>query len=130
MRFLIWALLVSSTSLAAAPALDFNGGGNTTFFEGQTTFTVNPNVLVVDSLAGNTMDGAIVLINSNLDSTNDVLAMNANPSGNITAAYFSGNGVLELRGEDTVENYQTALQSVTFTNNLGNLSADKDITMS
>jgi VCBS repeat-containing protein len=59
-----------------------------------------------------TMSGATVAITSGFDSGADTLSF-TNTSA-ITGSYDASTGVLTLSGDDTIGNYQTALQSVEF----------------
>ncbi len=70
--------------------------------------------------------GATVSITQNFDAGGDILGfVNQN---SISGAYDETTGILTLTGVDTVANYQTALQSVSFINNSSNpVTADREI---
>jgi hypothetical protein len=110
-----------------APVIDLNGNdaGNsfsTSFTEdGGAVAIASPNLSLtdVDSTQVNT---AIVRITNPFDGVAEVLA--ANTAGtNITATYAAGFGILELRGWDSLANYQQVLRSVTYNNTSQNPTA-------
>lgn len=79
-------------------------------------FRVDPNLkLMGDVLAGHVtngnLNGASVMI-SNVK-TGDKLSF-TDPSGKINGTYNPKTGILTLKGEATIDDYQTALQNVTF----------------
>ncbi|HEX4144305.1 MAG TPA: choice-of-anchor D domain-containing protein [Pirellulales bacterium] len=85
------------------------------------TFTIGSSAVAVDagvtvSFSGADLTGATVTISSGTLQTGDTLQF-TNQNG-ITGSYFSG--VLTLSGSATAAQYQTALQSVTFSTTSGN----------
>lgn len=126
--FILTILGILAQNLNAFPTLQLSGNSQT-FFEGQTNFVIDPLVQIIDT-AGNTLDGARVLINSNFDAAADSLSLVDDPGDNITVSYDASIGVLYLDGSDNIENYQAALRQVEFSNTNAALSVDKDLTMS
>jgi hypothetical protein len=74
---------------------------------------VFPTGTVNDADGGN-LQGATVQITGELQAAQDSLAFTN--TANITGNYVAGTGTLTLTGTDTIANYQTALQSITYTN--------------
>ncbi len=72
---------------------------------------LTPNVLVSDP-SNTTLTGAVVTIASGL-LTGDTLSANTSNTA-IMESYNSGTGVLTLTGTDTLANYQTVLELVTY----------------
>ncbi|PZD73392.1 Leukotoxin [Acaryochloris thomasi RCC1774] len=101
----------------AAPELDLDNGQAGR--DAAITFTgeavaINLNLTVADANSPTLAKATIVITNS-LDSASESLAAVVNDT-NITAVYDSARSTLTLTGEDTVENYQQALQTVTYSN--------------
>jgi VCBS repeat-containing protein len=86
-------------------------GGTTAFTEDGGPVTVDGAITVTDQDGGN-LASATVTITNVLDGANEVLACGA--CGGITPVFAAG--TLTLTGPDTIANYQTALQSVTYDN--------------
>ncbi|MCA9143999.1 MAG: autotransporter-associated beta strand repeat-containing protein, partial [Planctomycetales bacterium] len=129
------------TSGTAGSLVDTSTNGGTTAFSSEfdnaainiTALTDNPVVTTTSSAQNYTENAVAVVVDSvvsvtDVDDTQiasgsvsvttgftsgDVLAATTG-STSITASYDSGNGVLTLSGTDTLANYQTVLQSVTF----------------
>jgi hypothetical protein len=74
--------------------------------------TADATLSVNDVDSGGVLFGATVSITSNLDAANDVLHF-TNQNG-IIGSYDAATGVLTLIGASTIEDYQTALESITF----------------
>ena len=93
---------------------------NATFTENQASpSTLSPTIALSDSNAGATIVSATVAIaGGTFAGDGDVLAATA-PVG-ITVSYDAANEVLTLSGTDTVANYQSYLESVTFTSTSDN----------
>ena len=99
-------------------------GGSTVFTEGNnvtsTPVTIDSSITISDS-DSSTLASGTVAITGNLHTAEDVLALTSNPTimGDISASYNSATGVLTLTsasGTATKAQWQTALQSVTYTN--------------
>ena len=78
-----------------------------------TIVTADPNITVSAPDSG-FLVGASVAITGYI-SGQDTLSFT--PVGNITGNFDVGTGILSLSGSDSVANYQTALRSVTYSNN-------------
>ncbi len=94
---------------------------NISYTEGDpaTVLTSTLSIANDDSVAyDRSIDSAKVSISVGFDGTEDVLALPA-PVGGITGSYDSGSGVLTLSGNETIANYETALQSITYQNTDG-----------
>lgn len=104
-----WFNTPSVLSNIEATALDFT--------EGDAATTITSTITVTDEDDTN-LDSAKVTISVGFDGTEDVLALPA-PVGGITGSFDSGTGILTLSGTETVANYQTALQSITYVNTDG-----------
>lgn len=85
--------------------VDFNDGGS--------AVTVTTQLSITDT-DNNLLDGAEVTFSNNFVSSEDLLSFT--PVGNITGNYDQGNGILTLSGQDSKQNYQAALRSVTYQN--------------
>ncbi|MEH2369148.1 beta strand repeat-containing protein [Nostoc sp.] len=83
------------------------------------TTAIDSGITVSDVDSAN-LASATVRISSGFISAQDTLAF-TNQNG-ITGSYNSTTGVLTLTGSSTVANYQTALRSITYTNNSDNPS--------
>ena len=70
--------------------------------------------LVITDVDDTNIESATVTISAGLVNTEDLLAF-AN-TANITGAYNATTGVMTLTGTDTLANYETALESITYTN--------------
>ena len=104
------------TVVAAASKPSLSGAGNTvTFTQGGAPITASPGVTITGSL---TLASATVSIGSGFF-IGDVLGT-ATTGTNITANYDASAGVLTLTGNDTEANYQTVLDSVTFSSTSAN----------
>ena len=108
-----------------APVIDLNGNDTGTGFS--TSFTENGGAVAIVSPTLNLTDVdspsvniATVRIMNLSDASAEFLA--ANTAGtNITATYYGDPfGILELRGWDSVANYQQVLRSVTYNNTSAN----------
>ena len=111
--------LVSSTTIGASlmvtvPPPNVGGGGTTVpYTEAGTAATIDP-VLAVQDPAGADITGATVTI-SNGYFAGDTLALTL-PNGSPISILSNTGGVLTLTGSASAAAYQTALQSVTFSN--------------
>jgi hypothetical protein len=104
------------TVAAAASKPSLSGAGNTvTFTQGGSPITASPGVTITGSL---TLASATVSISSGFF-IGDVLGASTTGT-NITANYDASAGVLTLTGSDTEANYQTVLDSVTFSSTSAN----------
>lgn len=88
-------------------------GGSLAYSENAGALAVDSGLTITDA-DDTQLTGARITISGNYVSGQDVLAF-SNQSG-ITGSWDSGTGVLTLSGTATVAQYQTALQSVTYTN--------------
>lgn len=85
----------------------------TAYTENAAPVVINETIVISDLDSAN-ITSATVSIASNFETAGDVLGF-VNTS-TITGQYDTNTGVLTLSGLDTLENYQTALRSVTFEN--------------
>ncbi len=124
---------VTVTCVNDAPALDLNGPAApgidfaATFTEGDPPLALVDAVdLTVSDIDNGNLVSATVTLANLVDAGDEVLAVNPNtvsPNTAIVAAYditTPGLGVLTLTGAAAVAEYQTALRSVTYTNNSAN----------
>ncbi|HEY9879774.1 MAG TPA: VCBS domain-containing protein [Leptolyngbyaceae cyanobacterium] len=102
------------------PVIDLNGvaagtGFSTSFTEDAGAVSiVSPNLSLIDVDSAQ-VNSAIVRITNLLNAGFEFLA--ANTAGtSITATYYDNVGILELRGFDSVANYQQVLRSITYNN--------------
>ena len=93
-----------------APVVN-HSGATTSFTEGDGPTSLAGSFTLSDIDSSN-LTSATVQIASNFDPAHDTLDFTA--IGNITGSFNSTNGTLSLMGVDTLANYQTALNSVTF----------------
>lgn len=111
----------SSDSLTAQntaqPVLTVGGGRN---FNTSGATQLAPNLTIT---GGTNLDAANVFISSNFDATEDRLGIGGSTGDSgtvsgtpITWTYNPTTGVLALRGSATVQQYQDALRTVTYTN--------------
>lgn len=108
----VGATSATQIEVVTAPAapLALGGGGNTaTYAQGGSQVAVGPALTVTDSQSS-TLVSATAAISAGLNS-GDVLAASTAGTG-ITASY--ANGTLSLSGAASLANYQTVLQSVSF----------------
>ena len=124
---------VTVTCVNDAPALDLNGPAATGIDFAATLTEGDPPVALVDAVNltvsdvdnGNLVSATVTLANL-VDAGDEALAVNpstVSPNTAIVAAYDTttpGVGVLTLTGAAAVAEYQTALRSVTYTNNSAN----------
>jgi hypothetical protein len=101
---------IDLTNANTAPTVT-TSSGSLSYGEGDSAKVVDGSVAVSDPDSAN-ISSAKVRIASGFQ-TGDVLQCSGCPAG-ITPSYDSGTGVLDLTGTDTVANYQTALQSITY----------------
>ncbi|ROZ61503.1 hypothetical protein, partial [Ramlibacter sp. WS9] len=104
---------VSVVSVNDAPTITGAGGPAAAFTENGAALVIDSTLALADP-ESNSITGATVAITSNFAGTQDVLAF-TNILG-ITGNYNSGTGVLTLSGTQTLANYETALESVTYQN--------------
>ena len=102
---------IAITSLNDAPVLTA-GGATAVFTEDGAPVAVDPAIAVADNDDTN-LESATVTITNLLDGASETLAANTGGTS-IVASYLSG--VLTLTGTDSKANYQTVLQSVTYSN--------------
>jgi hypothetical protein len=88
-----------------------SAGGTATFANGGSAPALDPGLTVADVDSDDSLAGAAVRITSGFISGDDLNFIN---TGNITGSYNSGTGELILTGTDTLDDYQAALQSVTY----------------
>ncbi len=115
------------TPVNDAPVIDLNGAADgtgliTSFTEDSGAIAIaSPNLTLTD-VDSPQVNIATVRITNLLDGQSEILAADtANTS--IAATYFADFGILELRGWDSLENYQRVLQSVTYNNTSQNPTA-------
>ena len=98
--------------------------GNTTYNEGDPPVAIDTALTVTDGDSAN-LASATVAFTAGFVSGQDTLGF-TNQNG-INGSYNSGTGVLTLTGSSSVANYQTALRSVTFSNNSDNPTASRTV---
>ncbi|MBS0289455.1 MAG: hypothetical protein JSS07_05415 [Proteobacteria bacterium] len=117
-RTISWQIIDSldQSSAVATSTIDvftpptITAGNTITYLAGDAGEVID-NKLNVTELQSPTIKSAVISIISGFDNE-DVLSFTNTP--NITGSYNSGTGVLTLTGNDTPENYETALQSIAF----------------
>jgi hypothetical protein len=92
-------------------------GATATFTGGGAAVTLDGALTVSDPDSGGTLKGATVSIGAGFISGDTLNFTNQN---SITGSYNSGTGVLTLSGTTTLANYQTALDSITYSFTPGN----------
>jgi microcystin-dependent protein/N-acetylneuraminic acid mutarotase len=85
-------------------------GGSATFTGGGPAVALNPGVTVTDLDSGGNLAGATVSIGGYVFGD----TLNFTNTAKISASYDGNQGVLTLTGTDTIANYETALDSVTY----------------
>ena len=109
-----------------------SGAGNTVLYSKQgPAVPVDSMLTLSDPDSGNMLSGATVSISSGF-LAGDTLAAVTTGTG-ITASYNANTGVLTLSGADTLEHYQSVLESVTYSSidhnpSLGNKDTTRTIT--
>ena len=122
-RTIDWSVTDGSTSNGASATvtttLDLvhvaptvTAGGSATFNGGGSPVTLDGALTVSDADSGGNLTSATVSIGAGFVSGDD--ALNFINTSHIIGAYNATMGVLTLTGTDTVADYQTALESVTF----------------
>jgi hypothetical protein len=104
----------------ALPTLS-NAGNTQLYTKHGPPVTIDSALTISDPDSGGTLVGATVTISSGLRS-GDTLAAATTGTG-ITASYNANTGVLTLTGKDTIANYQSVLDSVTYSSTNPNPSA-------
>ena len=84
------------------------------YTEGQSNVTVIDGSLSIRDVDDTNIESATVAITGGFQTTEDRLAFNNNFG--ITGAWNQGTGILTLTGSTTKANYESALQTVTYTN--------------
>ena len=74
------------------------------------------NTITVADVDDTDIEGATVQVTSNLDPSEDVLALTSPPAGITVDAYIPATGLLTLSGAASMADYQTALRAVTYEN--------------
>ncbi|MGB7441040.1 MAG: hypothetical protein WA919_08245 [Coleofasciculaceae cyanobacterium] len=103
----------------ASPELDLNGGGVGVDFAvnfGETPVAIVDNDLTITDPNHSNLLMATVSITNPLNGINEFLVADTTAT-NIVANYNRGTGLLSLSGQDTLENYQQVLRSITYENN-------------
>ncbi len=88
-----------------------SAGGTATFTNGGGAPALDPGITVSDPDSGATLTGATVRITSGFISGDELNFIN---TGSIIGSYNLTTGVLTLTGLDSLANYETALQSITY----------------
>ncbi len=87
--------------------------GNIDFIVSGDAVIIAENILLSD-LDSHSLSTATISLQAGFISTED--ALHFSDTSNITGSYNSSSGVLTLTGSDTLENYQSALRSITYSN--------------
>src|SRR5262249_44202504 len=90
-----------------------NPPAHASFTEGGAPVVLAPTLAVSDPNAANLISATVALTGGTFAADGDVLAATA--TGSITVSYDAANEALVLTGSDTLANYQSVLDSVTFT---------------
>ncbi len=93
-----------------ATAITVTGGTTLSYTEGNAPGVIDSSITLSD-FSGQVV-GATVAITGNFASGEDILQFANTPT--ITGSYNASTGVLTLTGTDTLANYRTALESVTY----------------
>ncbi len=101
---------VTLTAVNNAPTL--TGTANTSYTELAAAQPLSPTVTVADPDNLTLVGATVALTGGTFANDGDVLS--ATPTGNITVSYDSTTETLHLTGTDTLADYQTVLDSVTF----------------
>jgi len=86
-------------------------GGTVTFDGGGSPVALDSGLTVADADSGGVLSSATVTVGSGFASGDTLHFSNQN---NITGSYDTSTGVLTLSGQATIANYQTALESITY----------------
>jgi VCBS repeat-containing protein len=118
---------ITPVPVNAAPTLDLDasaaGTGYVSYFStvtGTPISIANTSITIAD-IDSTAITGAVVTLTN--AQANDFLAVGALPVGIIASAYNVGTGTITLTGSATLAQYQTAIQAITFDNNMANPSA-------
>jgi hypothetical protein len=103
----------TTITIQNGPAI--NPPAHAAFTENGVSVTLAPSLVVTDSTAGVSITSATVALSGGtFVGDGDVLAADTTGT-NITASYDAGTETLTLTGDDTLANYQTVLDTVSFT---------------
>ena len=121
---------VNSTATVDVIAINdgpiLEGSSDVSFVEGDKGVIVNDNITITD-IDDDNIDGATITIGTNYVSTEDSLSF-TNQNG-ISGSFNAQTGELTLTGSATKQQYEEALESVTYTNNSNNPDLEvRDIT--
>ena len=94
-----------------------SAGGTLAFTEGDGATVIDSSITITDDDDTN-IESATITISSGYQSAEDVLAFSDTSA--ITGSWNTSTGVLTLTGSDTLANYETALESVTYNNTSDN----------
>ena len=97
------------TTVHAAPTV--TAGGTVSFSGGGSPVLLDSTLTVSDADSGGKLAGATVAISSGFISGD---TLNFTSQSGITGSYNSATGVLTLAGSATLAQYQTALDSITY----------------
>ena len=109
----------ASFNLASVSVTTTVANAAVSYTEGPTAIAINPN-LAINDLDNATLTGATVSISTGFTAGDQLNFTNQN---GITGSYVAGTGVLTLTGPASLANYQTALQSITFSSTSDNPTA-------
>ncbi|MFC1839598.1 FG-GAP-like repeat-containing protein [Thermodesulfobacteriota bacterium] len=101
---------------------EVTAGGMLVYIEDDPATPIDGSITVSD-IDNVNLEGAAITISSGYQSNEDLL--NFIDANNITGFWDAETGVLELSGTSSVENYQTALRSVTYENTSDNPSENE-----
>ena len=97
------------TEVHVAPTL--TASGTVTFIGGGSAVTLDPTLTVADVDSGGVLTGATISIGTGHAAADALNFTNAN---GITGSYNAATGVLTLSGTATIAQYQTALESISY----------------
>ena len=99
------------TTVHEAPTVDVGSTATVAFGIGRSAVALDNALQVDDVDSGGMLTSATVKISSGFVSGD---SLNFTAAGNITGSYNAGTGVLTLSGADTITDYNTVLDSITF----------------
>jgi len=106
------AFTINIVNVNEAPVIS-NAGGTLTFTEGDGPTVIDSSLTITD-VDNTTLVNATIQITGNYQNGEDVLSFT--DTANIAGTWAAATGLLTLTGSDTLANYESALESVTYGN--------------
>lgn len=116
---------VSKVDLVANIPAELSGSSDLTFYEGDAAISLFSLISITDVDSDYHIASAEISISSGFEPINDLLLFN-NQTG-ITGSYDSATGILTLTGIATIQDYETAIHSIQFSNNSQNPSSTERV---